>query len=146
MQVLAALAALLGLELDALIARIKQNAVAYGALAFCAVVALVFILVAVEVALSWWVGPVWAPLIIAAVFLLAALGVWLWAQAAERERRRKQEERRRSAEATALASSAALTALPVLRRFPWIGAAVLPIAAAAGYAWYRYQHRTGNRR
>jgi uncharacterized membrane protein YbhN (UPF0104 family) len=145
MQLLGALAALLGFELDALVARIRQNAVAYGGLAFCAVVALIFILVAVDVALTWWVGPLWAPLIIAVAFLLAALGIWLWAQTTERERKRKEDERRRAAEATALASSAALSLLPGLRRYPWIGAALVPIAVAAGYIWYRHQQGSGKR-
>ena len=114
LQLLGPLAALLGVELTALRARITRNAIAYGALAFCGVIAFVFLLVALHAAMSLAFGPVWSALIMALVAGLAAAGIWIWMRSVERKRQRDAEKRRHTAEATALAGTAALSALPIL--------------------------------
>lgn len=145
MLLLGPLAALLGIELDAFIGKLKRSAIAYAAVAVCGLVCVIFLLIAVHIGLSILVGPLWAALIIAVSAAAIGAATALWLQAAERARQRREEERRRAAQATALASTAAAGALPLMRKSPWLAAALVPAGAAAGYLWYRYRNK-GKRR
>ena len=136
MHLLAPLAALFGIEVGALIARLKRSAAAYSALALFALIGLVFALVAAHIALSEWVGPLWSALIIAAAALVVAIAIWLWSSAAEAAREVRAGERRRATEASAMATTAGLAALPMLLRNPKLGLLALPVIAAVGYWWF----------
>jgi hypothetical protein len=50
-----------------IVERMKKNAGLWGAIAAFAAIALVFLLVAANAGLTLWMGPVWAPLVIAGV-------------------------------------------------------------------------------
>ena len=73
MGLLTALASLLGIETEAIIARLKESAVAVAAIALFALIAVTFLLVALYTWLSGWLGPIWAPLIIAAAAIVITL-------------------------------------------------------------------------
>ena len=118
MAFLGPLAALLGIEVDALIERLKRNATTIAVVAFLALIGVVFLLVAANVALTELVGPLFAPLILAGVAILAAAIVWFSADAAEKRRARRSAERKRSTDTTALITTAALTALPLALKNP----------------------------
>jgi hypothetical protein len=133
MALLGPLAALLGLELDVLMERLRRNATTYGLLALFLAIGGVFLLVAAQVALSMWIGPLWAALTLAGVALLVALVIWLSARAAERRRLKREAEARRTSDATALATTAAVTALPMLVRNPAMRLALVPVGAMLGY-------------
>lgn len=133
MALLGPLAALLGIEVEVLLQRLRRNALIYGLLALFLAIAAVFLLVAAQVALSLWIGPLLAALVLAGIALLAALVVWLVARAAERRRQRREAELRRASDTTALATTAALTALPMLLRNPAMRLAAIPVGAALGY-------------
>lgn len=133
MAFLGPLAALLGIEVDALIERLKRNATTLAVVAFLSLVGIVFLLVAANAGLTLWVGPVYAPLIIAAVALLTAAIIWLIASAGERRRERRAVERKRSVDTTALVTTAALTAIPLALKNPALRILVLPASAVLGY-------------
>lgn len=133
MAILGPLAALLGIEVDVLTERIKQNAMVYGLVALFGVICLAFLLVAAHVGLTYWVGPLWAALIIAGAALLVLFVIWLWAGAVERARLRRVAERRRATDSTALVTTAAITALPLLIKNPAIRIAAVPLGFLIGY-------------
>jgi protein-S-isoprenylcysteine O-methyltransferase Ste14 len=121
---------LLGIESKALVEHWKRKAIAYGAVAGLLVVGLVFLLVAAFIALSGWVGPLWAALLMAGLFLLVALSVYLGERIAARAEARRQEERRRAGETRALFATTAVSALPVLLKSPLLRRWGLPAGAA----------------
>lgn len=133
MAFLGPLAALLGIEVDALIERLKRNATTLAVVAFLSLVGIVFLLVAANAGLTLWVGPVYAPLIIAAVALLTSAIIWLIASAGEKRRERRAVERKRSVDTTALVTTAALTAIPLALKNPALRILVLPASAVLGY-------------
>ena len=133
MAFLGPLAALLGIEVDVLIERLKRNATTIAIVGLLAVIALVFLLIGANVALSLWVGPLWSPLIIGAVATIAAVLVWVSADAAEKRRARRAVERKRSTDTTALLTTAALTALPLALKNPALRLLALPASAIVGY-------------
>lgn len=133
MHILGPLAALLGIEADVLVERVRANAIAYGLVALFAAITLAFLLVAAHLGLSLWVGPLWSALIIAGVALIAALVVYLRAQAIERAYARRMTEHHRSNEAATLVTTAALTALPTLIRNPALRVAAVPVGFIIGY-------------
>src|SRR5690349_15913835 len=110
--ILPQLAALLGIEVDAITERAKRLLVAYAIISLFGVVALVFLLVAGFLALADWLGPIYAALIFAAAFLLLALATYLGTRIGEGERKRREAERRRANQTSALVTTAAMTALP----------------------------------
>ena len=112
MAFLGPLAALLGIEVDALIERLKRNATTIAVVAFLALIGVVFLLVAANVGLTELVGPLFAPLILAVVAIAAAAIIWFSAEAGEKRRTRRAAERKRSTDTSALITTAALTALP----------------------------------
>lgn len=114
MHLLLPLASLLGLEVDHLADRLKRHALAWGAVGFFVLVGLVYLLVALNAAVTLWLGPVLGPLALAggALLLAAALALGLKATTALSQRRRA--DKKRATERTALVTSAAVTALPML--------------------------------
>jgi hypothetical protein len=142
MALLAPLAALLGIEVDSLIIKLKRSAITYGVLALLALTCLVFLLVAAHAALSYAIGPVWAALALAGTALAIGLIVWFAAQAAERARQRRIVEKRKSADTTALLTTAAITALPMLIRNPAMRLAAVPVGLLAGYLFLNQRQQS----
>jgi hypothetical protein len=133
MAFLAPLAALLGIEVDSLIIKLKRSAVTYAVLALLALICLVFLLVAAHAALSYAIGPVWSGLALAGAALLIGAIVWFWTQAAEKARQQRIVEKRKSTDTTALLTTAAISALPMLIRNPAMRMAAVPVGLLAGY-------------
>jgi hypothetical protein len=131
MGLLSALAGLFGIEVEALLQRIRGNAIAYAAIALFVLICLVFLLIAAYTALTWWLGPIWAPLLIAAIALLIALIVFAVVRIQQNAARRRAEERRREAESTAMLATAALGALPELLQSSVVRNVGLPLALYA---------------
>ncbi len=139
MGFLGPLAALLGIELDGLMERFRTSAVAIIVTALFALIGIVFLLIAINVALTDVVGPLLAPLIIGGTAVVIALIVWFATQAAERRRQRLVAERRRSADTTALITTAAVTALPLIFRNPAVRTIAIPAGVALAYLMLRRQ-------
>lgn len=133
MGFLAPLAALLGIEVDSLVERLKRSATTIAIVAALGLIGLVFLLVCANAALTIWVGPVYAPLILGVVALLIAAIVWMVAQGAEKRRQREAAERKREADTTTLMTTAALTALPLALKNPALRLAAIPAGALIGY-------------
>lgn len=134
MNLLGPLAALLGIETEALIARAKRNLIGYAAIAFFATITVVFLLVALYIGLTTYVEPIWSALIIAGVALIIAIIILAAIRLGERERKRAELERRRSSETSAFATTAALTALPIILKSPLLRTIGIPLAVLAAFA------------
>lgn len=130
LNLLTPLASLLGIEAEEIVGRMKKNAGLWAAIAAFALIALVFLLVAANAGLTLWVGPIWAPLIIAGAAALIALVIYLVSRIGAGIAERKEAERRRSAETTALVTTAAITAIPLLLKSPLMRSIGLPLGAA----------------
>ena len=130
MPLLAALASVVGIEVGELVSRARKNALIWGLIGGLALIAVVFVLVAIKVALAMQVGPLWAPVIIAAVAALVAVALYFVHAAIEERAKRRDAERRRATERSALVTTAAATALPILARSPLIVRFGLPIGGA----------------
>lgn len=130
MNLLYPLASLFGIEAGEIAERLKKNGIMWGAVALFAAIALVFALVAANAGLTLWVGPIWAPLIIAGVAAVIALAVWIASRITSEIAHRKEVQRRRSAETTALVTTAAMTALPLLMKSPLMKSIGLPLGGA----------------
>lgn len=134
MGFLGPLAALLGLELESVTARLKASAIAYAFIALFATVGVVFLLVAAYLLLAENFGPVVAAFIIAGVFLVLALVVYLSLVMSHSRHKRELAQRRRASETGTFVSAAALTAIPLIAKSPWIVKLGLPAAAIAAFA------------
>ena len=130
MGLLYPLASLLGIEVGEYAERLKKNAVLWGVIALFALISLAFMLVAANTGLTFWVGPVWAPLILAGAAALIAGSVYLVARVTAEIAHRREVERRRAAETTALVTSAAVAALPILLRSPLMKQVGIPLGGA----------------
>jgi hypothetical protein len=75
LALLAPLASLLGIEVATLRERLQRHALIFGAVGIFIAIAVVFVLVAINTALTFSFGPVIAPLMIAGASLLVALGI-----------------------------------------------------------------------
>lgn len=137
MGFLAPIAAFFGVEVEALIDGFKRDALVSGLIAFCALIALVFLLIAGYVALSATMGPLVAALVMAGGALLLALLIFLVSKIGARKRKRRELERRRKAEAGAVVTTATITALPALLRSPAGKRLGLPLVALAAYLLFR---------
>ncbi len=137
MGLIAPLAALLGFEVEDLVARAKASALTYGLIGAFLALAVGFLLAAGYMVLADAVGPVVAALIIAGVFLVLALAVYLGSLIGKGRRQREVAERRRASETGAFLTTAALTALPLLTRSPMLLRLGLPAAAIAAIALMR---------
>jgi hypothetical protein len=124
------IASLLGIEAGELVERVKKNGALWGAIALFGVIALVFGLIAAHTALALWVGPVYAPLLIAAASALIATAIYLVSHAVAEVAHKREVQRRRSAETTALVTTATVTALPLLMKSPLMRQIGLPIGGA----------------
>lgn len=144
MHLLLPLASLLGLETEDLMARLRQNVVAWVAITLLLLIAVIFLLVAANVALADWVGPVLAPLAIAGIALATAMLVYLVVHVRRARRRRRDAERRHSAERTAMVTTAAITAVPMLLRSPLLRTVGIPLGGALAAAYFLA--RRGSRR
>ncbi len=140
MGFLAPLARLLGIETDVLLRQLRENAVAFAAIGVFAMIGVAFLLVAANTALTWYVGPLWAPLIIAAAAFVVALALFATEKMRKRSLRRRAAEAAVEAEGTALVASAALSLLPDLLSSPAVRNIGLPIALYAGFLLLSGKH------
>ena len=131
MGLLPILASVLGIEIEGLVARLKENAVAVAAIALFVLIAISFLLVAAYTGLALWVGPIWSPLIIAGAALVIALILFVALKIQSRAVARRAAERRQKDEATALVAGAALSALPELLKSPLLRNVGIPLALYA---------------
>ena len=137
MHFLMPLAALLGFEVEAITDRVKRTILLNGLMALFGLVGAIFLLVAAYVALADWLSPLYAALIIAGVFLLAALSVYVSNQIAAGRAKREALTKKRSNETSAFVTTAALTALPALLKSPIVRRFGLPAAALAAFLLVR---------
>lgn len=135
MKMVLALAALLGLELDVMVARLKRSAATSIAIAVLALCGFIFLLVAVYTALAAWIGPVWAALLLSALGFVTALLVYAGTRVRSAAKANVDLEKRRSTETAALATTAAITAAPLILKSPALRAIALPLGAVAAFAW-----------
>jgi hypothetical protein len=133
----APIAAFFGIEIESLIDRVKRDALINGLIAFCGLIAFVFLLVAGFVALAQAMGPLIASLAMAGGALAIALLIFLFSKIGARERRRRELERRRKNEAGAVMTTAAITALPALIRSPLGKRFGLPLVMLAAYLMFK---------
>jgi apolipoprotein N-acyltransferase len=134
LAVMGPLLALLGVEADTIASNAKRQAIVWGLVAAFGLVFVTFILVAVNTALAYAVGPVVAPLIIAVVAALVALTVFLVAHLQDGVAARREAERKKSAEMTALVTTAIITAIPLILRSGLVKQIGLPAGAALASA------------
>jgi uncharacterized protein YfiM (DUF2279 family) len=111
--------------------RISRNAraqgIAIGFLAFFAVIALVFFLAAVTVALAGWLGLLEALVVMSVAALLACLATVLVIRA--QTRRREREKTIEAMQDRRLMETAAISLLPQLRGAGMLGLGVLAVGA-----------------
>jgi hypothetical protein len=133
MHLLVPLAALFGIEVEAITHRIRNTIIINVVMIGLGLVGVSFLVAAGFFALAELYGAIYAALIMAAVFILLALAVYLGTRIGEARHRREAATKRRSTETSALVTTAALTALPVVLRSPLGRALALPAAAIAAY-------------
>jgi cobalamin synthase len=136
MGVLAPLAALLGIETDALIDKARRQAIVLAVVALFGLIAVAFLLVALYLWLSVLWSPIIAALAIAIAAIVIALVVYGISRLSEGSKKAKEADRRRANETTAMMTTAAITALPVLFRSPLARSIGLPLAAIAAAAFF----------
>lgn len=136
MHLLLPLASILGIEAEDLLARLRQNTIAWTAIGLFALIGVAFLLVAANVALSDWLGPVWAPLAIAAAALVIALGIYLTIRITAAVAAKRDARRRHAAERTALVTTAAITAVPMLLKSPLMRTIGIPLGGALAAAYF----------
>lgn len=137
MHLLAPLAALLGIEVEAITERVRNAVIVNAIMIVLAMIGTVFLILAGFFALAELYGGIIAALILAAGFLVLTLAVFLGTRIGETRRRREVATRRRSSETGAFVTTAALTALPVLLRSPLVRTMGLPAAAIAAFLLLR---------
>ena len=133
MHLLVPLAALLGIEVESITARIRNTIIVNVVMLGLALIGAVFLLVAGFLALADLYGGIYAALILGGVFLILALAVYLGTRIGENRNRRMAAEKRKSTETSAFVTTAALTALPVVLKSPLGRAIALPAAAIGAY-------------
>lgn len=137
MNLLAPLAALLGIEVEAITERVRNTLIINAVMIGLALAGVTFLVAAGFFALAELYGGIYAALILAAAFLVLALAVFLGTRIGESRRRHERVEKRLSSETGALVTTAALTALPVLLKSPLLRTIGLPAAAIAAYLLVR---------
>lgn len=135
MRLVAALAALLGLEVNVLVERLRRDAALYGVIGGFALIGFIFLLVALNAALSQLWGPIYGPLALGGGALVVALLVWGVASVSRGRRVAHARERKRASETSAAVTTAAIAALPLIASSPVVRKWGLPIAGAAAAAW-----------
>ena len=134
LAVLAPVLSLLGIELETVTESVKRHAVLWGMIGVFGLVCLVFVLVAINSALTYQFGPVVAPLIIAAVAAVGAIIVLFVAQMQDAQEARREAERKRLAESNALLTTTIVTLIPAILRSPLLRQIGLPAGAAIASA------------
>lgn len=127
---------LIGIEADAIVTRIRDNAIAFGAMGLFVAIAIVFALMALYTWLAGWIGPLWAPLVIAGAALVIALIIFIILRLENAATARREAERRRQEESNAAASaaaSAAIAALPALLESTAVRAIGVPLGLYLGF-------------
>ena len=137
MHLLVPLAALLGIEVEAITERLRNTIILNVVMVGMGLVGVGFLVVAGFLALAELYGTIYAALICAALFLVLALAVYLGSRIAEGPHRPEVATKRRSTETSAFVTTAALTALPAVLRSPLGRAIALPAAALAAYLLVR---------
>ncbi|WP_240230284.1 hypothetical protein [Devosia lacusdianchii] len=137
MHLLMPLAALLGIEVEAITDRVKGLVIANAVMITLGLIGLGFLIAAGYIALADALSPLYAALILAAAFLALALAVYLGMKVGETRHRRELATKRRSTETSAFVTTAALTALPVLLKSPLVRTLGLPAAAIAAFLLVR---------
>lgn len=132
---IAPLASLLGIEITSLRERLQRRTAVYGAVGIFALVVLMFLLVAANAALSQWVGPVIAPLIIAGTALALALVALLIGYLQDAAAARREAEEKQRAQTAALLTSVATTAVPLLMKSTLLREVGIPVGGALFAAW-----------
>jgi 4-hydroxybenzoate polyprenyltransferase len=132
LALLGPLGALLGLEAASIKDKFKRQAILWGTLGVLGLIAAIFVLVAIYTALTYEVGPIVAPLIIAGAALLVGIVVFLVFHFRETVEAHNDAEKKRRAEVTALITTAAITASPlILPTLKKVGVPAGGVAAAA---------------
>jgi hypothetical protein len=137
MNLLAPLAGLLGIEVEAITERVRNAVIVNAVMIVLGLAGLGFLLAAGFLALAEALGGIYAALIFAGGFLLLTLAVYLGARIAEGRHRRDLANRRRSSDTGAFVTTAALTALPILLKSPAVRTIGLPAAAIAAFLLLR---------
>ena len=140
MHLLVPLAALLGIEVESITARVRNTIIVNVVMFGLALVGVVFLIVAGFLALADRYGGIYAALILAGIFIVLALAVYLGTRIGENRNRRQAAEKRKSTETSAFVTTAALTALPVVLKSPMGRAIALPAAAIGAYFLMRKQN------
>jgi membrane protein implicated in regulation of membrane protease activity len=135
MHLLALAASVLGIEVDELLEHFKRNAMAWSAVALFALIALVFVLVALNAGFTLIWGPIIAPLVIAAGALMISLGIYAAIAIIDSIAKKRAAQRRNAAEKTALVTTAALTALPLVMKSDLMRKIGIPIGGALAAAY-----------
>ncbi|MEO6395538.1 MAG: hypothetical protein ABIO40_06470 [Devosia sp.] len=135
LALLAPLASLLGIETEALMARLRRQAIVWTVVGIFLVVAVCFFLAAATAALSLQFGPVVAPLMLGGAALVIALLIYLVFELRASHARRVREEKRDSNERTALLTTAAISAVPLLLKSPLLRKIGLPLGGTLAAAY-----------
>ena len=135
LALLAPLASLLGIEASDIKDRLQRQAILFSVIGAFGLIAVIFVLVAINSALTAEFGPVVAPLIIAGASLMIAIVVLLIMQLQNSAAERRKAEKRHDAEIASLATTAAISALPLILRSPLLKQVAVPAAAALAAAF-----------
>lgn len=135
LALLAPLASLLGIEVEALKERFQRQALLYSAVVLFLAISGIFLLVAIHSALTISFGPVIAPLMIAGAALLIAFAIYLVSLAVNTVKGHREADRKRSAETTALVTTAAISALPILLKSGLMKKVGIPVGGALAAAF-----------
>jgi uncharacterized BrkB/YihY/UPF0761 family membrane protein len=139
MQLIATLASLAGIEVEAFTNRLKRDAGAWAAVAVLIAIAVVFLLIALNAWMSAMLGPVAGPIAIAAGALVLALLTYLVTRALSAAAERREAEKRKAAERSALMTTAAITALPMLMQSGLFKRVGLPLGGVLAAAFLLFQ-------
>lgn len=137
MNLLMPLAALLGIEVEAITDRVKTAIIVNAVMALFGLLGIGFLIAAGYIALAQQVGGLYAALILAGVFIVLALAIYLGNRIGESRHKRQAASKRRSSETSAFVTTAALTALPVLLKSPVVRTLGIPAAALAAFLLVR---------
>ena len=143
LALLGPLGALLGIEASTIKDRLKRQAVLWGTLGALGLVAIAFLLVAMNTALTFAVGPIIAPLLIAGAALLIGVVFFLIFHFRETVEAHNDAEKKRRAEVTALITTAAITAIPLI--LPTLKRVGVPTGAAAAAVYSLLQSKAFRR-
>lgn len=131
-------------ETAKIVQRMKRAALAYAVAGLLLFLALIFALIAVYVWMAVKYGPISAAMVFTAVFAVLGVVVIVGHRVTSRVQARR-AARRRSVDAKAIATTAAVAAIPALLARKGTGIALLvPLLGAVGYLIY--QENRGGRR